>query len=106
ELDVALAEFQAAEKGIPSSDDIILAIALIHRRLEHWNEEIAGLRRAIELDPRHINAYHALAFTYWSLRRFPEAIATVDRILAWEPAYEPALYVKADVFWATGDLQE
>jgi serine/threonine-protein kinase len=29
----------------------------------------------------------------------------VDRILAWDPAYEPALYVKVWALWATGDLQ-
>jgi serine/threonine protein kinase/Flp pilus assembly protein TadD len=99
-----LAEFQQAEKGLPNNVDITIAIAFIERRLGHWDEAIAGLRRAIELDPRDINAYHALAITYGSLRRFPEALAIVDRILAWEP-YEPALYVKARALWATGDLQ-
>src|SRR4029077_52873 len=55
--------------------------------------------------PRNINAGHTLAMTYWCLRRFPESLATADRILAWEPAYEPALFVKAAALWATGDLQ-
>jgi tetratricopeptide (TPR) repeat protein len=100
-----LAEFQQAEKGLPNNVDITNAIGLIQRRLGHWEEAIAGLRRTIELDPRNINAYGTLAITYTSLRRFPEALATVDRILAWEPAYEPALFAKASVFWATGDLQ-
>src|SRR5260370_101815 len=81
------------------------AIGLIHRRLGHWEEAIAGLRRDIELDPRDNNAYIDLALTYGSLRRFPEALATVDRLLAWEPANELALGLKASVFWATGDLQ-
>ena len=100
-----LAEFQQAEKGLPNNVDVITAIALIQRRVGHWDEAIAGLRRAVELDPRNINTGGILAMTYWGLRRFPEALATADRILAWEPAYEPALFVKAIVFWATGDLQ-
>ena len=100
----ALAEFQQAEQGLPNNVDVIEAIALIQRRLGHWDEAIVELRRAIELDPRDINAYHTLAMTYVSLRRFPEALATADRILAWEPAYEPALFVKVRVLWATGDL--
>ncbi len=101
----ALAEFQQAEQGLPNNVDVIEAIALIQRRLGHWDEAIAEWRRAIELAPHDINTYHALAVTYSALRRFPEALAMVDRILAWEPAYEPALYVKARALWATGDLQ-
>jgi TolB-like protein/class 3 adenylate cyclase len=101
----ALAEFQQAEKGLPNNVDIISSIAAVQRRFGHWDEAIAGLRRAIDLDPRDSNDYHALAVTYISLRRFPEALAMVDRILAWEPTYEPALYVKVWALWATGDLQ-
>jgi serine/threonine protein kinase/Flp pilus assembly protein TadD len=101
----ALAEFQQAEKGLPNNVDVIEAIAFIQRRLGHWEEAISEWRRAIELDPHDINAYHALGVTYWCLRRFPEALATVDRILAWEPTYGPALELKLHVFWATGDLQ-
>jgi tetratricopeptide (TPR) repeat protein len=101
----ALAEFQQAEQSLPNNADVIEAIAVVQRRLGHWDEAIAGLRRAIELDPRDINDYHTLAITYMSLRRFSEALATADRILAWEPAYGPALFVKLGVFWATGDLQ-
>jgi TolB-like protein/Flp pilus assembly protein TadD len=100
-----LAEFQQAEKGLPNNVDITNAIALIQRRLGHWEEAIDEWRRAIELDPHNINAYNFLAVTYWVLRRFPEALATVDRVLAWEPTNADALELKLHVFWATGDLQ-
>ena len=39
------------------------------------------------------------------LRRFPEALAEADRVLAWEPTNVGALSTKAEVFLATGDLQ-
>jgi TolB-like protein/Tfp pilus assembly protein PilF len=100
-----LAEFQQAQKGLPNNVDVIEAIGFIQRRLGHWDEAIVALRRAIELDPRDINAYNNLALTYSALRRFPEALATVDRALAVEPANAKALGIKATAFWATGDLQ-
>ncbi len=100
-----LAEFQQAQKGLPNNVDIINAIALIQRRLGHWEEAIDEFRRVVELDPRDINAYLGLAATYGALRRFPEALAMLDRILALEPTNELALALKASVFWATGDLQ-
>jgi TolB-like protein/cytochrome c-type biogenesis protein CcmH/NrfG len=101
----ALEEFQQAEKGLPNNVDITNAIALIQRRIGHWEEAIAGLRRTIELDPRNTNAYNTLAQTYSGLRRFPEALATVDRVLAWEPTNKEALGWKVQALWATGDLE-
>src|SRR5207302_8459125 len=101
----ALAEFQQAEQGLPNNVDITDAIALVERRLGHWDEAIDEFRRVVELDPRNTMAYISLAVTYESLRRFPEALATLDRVLAWEPTNELALGLKASVFWATGDLQ-
>ena len=60
----ALAEFQQAEQGLPNNVDVTNAIALIQRRLGHWEEAIDGFRRAVELDPRDIDAYNNLAITY------------------------------------------
>jgi serine/threonine protein kinase/Flp pilus assembly protein TadD len=103
----ALAEFQQAEKGLPNSADVIEAMASLQRRLGHWDEAVAEQRRAVELDPRDIHASFSLASTYMALRRFPEALATVDRALAWVPANRDLglVSMKADVFLATGDLQ-
>jgi len=101
----ALAEFQQAEQGLPNNVDVIRGIALIQRRLGHWDEAIAELRRAVELDPRNIDGSSLLAMTYSAVRRFPEALTSVDRVLALEPANTDALGLKARVFRATGDLQ-
>src|SRR5947207_5135015 len=99
-----LEEFQQAEKGLPNNVDITNAIALIQRRLGHWEEAIDQFRRVVELDPRNTMAYTSLAVTYESLRRFPEALATLDRELAWEPTNADALGLKASALWDTGDL--
>ena len=101
----ALAEFEQAEQGLPNNVDVIHAIGLIQRRLGHWDEAVAKLRHAVELDPRNIEFSINLAVTYGALRRFPEDLAIADRILAFEPTNRRALWRKANVFWATGDLK-
>jgi tetratricopeptide (TPR) repeat protein/predicted Ser/Thr protein kinase len=101
----ALAAFRQAEQGLPNDLDVTLAIAFVNRRLAHWEEAIVGLRRAIELAPRSITAYNELAVTYQGLRRFPEALATVDSVLAWEPTGTSTLQSKASILWSMGDLQ-
>jgi tetratricopeptide (TPR) repeat protein len=67
-------------------------------------EAIAELRRVVELDPRNIEFSLNLALTYGALRRFPEALAIADRVLAFEPTNRVALWRKATALWATGDL--
>ena len=101
----ALEEFRRAEQTLPNDFDITFAIATIQRRLGHWEEAIAQFRRAIQLNARNVHAYNQLALTYAALRRFPEALATADRVLAWDPAEGFALGMKASVFWARGDLE-
>jgi TolB-like protein/Flp pilus assembly protein TadD len=101
----ALAEFLQAERGLPNNVDVTNAIALIQRRLGHWEEAIGGFRRVVELDPRYHDAYNNLAIAYRCVRRFPEALATIDRLLAWEPTDAVALGTKASFLWDIGDLQ-
>ena len=101
----ALAEFRKAERALPNSADVILALAALQRRLGHWDEAIAEQRRAVGLDPRNFHASFNLVTTYMILRRFPEALAEADRVLAWAPTNVGALSQKAEVFLATGDLQ-
>jgi serine/threonine protein kinase len=103
----ALAEFEQAEKGLPNSTDVIIALAALQRRLGHWDEAIMEQRRAVELDPRDIHAAHNLATTYRMMRGFPEALATVDRVLAWAQTNRELgmVSMKAEVLLATGDLQ-
>jgi tetratricopeptide (TPR) repeat protein/predicted Ser/Thr protein kinase len=101
----ALVEFRQAERALPNSADVILALAALQRRLGHWDEAIGEQRRAVALDPRNFHASFNLTTTYMMLRRFPEALAEADRVLAWQPTNVGALSQKAEIFLATGDLQ-
>jgi TolB-like protein/predicted Zn-dependent protease len=101
----ALAELGQAEQGLPNSADVIEAIAGRQRALAHWDETVANLQRAIELDPRDVRASNNLALTYCAMRRFPEALATLDRVLAWDSTNARVLLTKADALMAIGDLK-
>jgi tetratricopeptide (TPR) repeat protein len=88
-----------------SFPQITSVFARVQRLLGHWDEAVADLQRAIELDPRDVLASNNLALTYAAMRRFPEALATLERVLAWDPTNARALLTKADALMAIGDLQ-
>src|SRR4029077_2366289 len=96
--------FQLAEKGLPNNPDVLVAMGVIQRRLARWEEAIAAQRRVLELDPSDFSAYLTLTTTYRAVRRFPEALATIDHVLASDRANLLALFYKAQIFWANGDV--
>jgi len=100
----ALAEFQQAEQGLPNNVDIVYAIGLIQRRLAHWDEATAAMRRVVELDPRNIDAYATLAGNYMALRRFADALEVINNLLAFDPTNTGALGFKAYALVAMGNL--
>ena len=100
----ALAEFQLAENNLPNNVDVLAAMGLIQRRLGHWDEAIASLRRVVELDPRNITLASALGITYVTVRHFSDALAIADRILTFDPTNTDALGLKAYALCAMGNL--
>jgi tetratricopeptide (TPR) repeat protein len=100
----ALAEFQLAEKSLPNDVEVLKAIGYIQRRFAHWDEVIAVQRRAVELDPRNIVSADILASAYVAKRRFSDALAMADHILAIEPSNTEGIDNKAFCLWALGNL--
>jgi tetratricopeptide (TPR) repeat protein len=101
----ALDEFQLAEKALPNDVGVLRAIGFIQRRLGHWDEVIAVMRRAFALDPRNIELAAVLANAYAPKRRYSDAMAVADHILAIEPANMNAIWFKTYCFWATANLE-
>ena len=69
----------------PSMQNNIAFLTLsgyLHRREGKWEEGKRDFARAVELDPRNINASNLLADTYVLLRQFDQAIAVADRTIA------------------------
>src|SRR3954471_21957653 len=62
------------------------------------------MRRAVELDPRNLDAAFNLIGTYRCLRRFPEVIAMADRLQVSGLASDSGYEIKATTCWAMGNL--
>jgi TolB-like protein/Flp pilus assembly protein TadD len=92
----ALAELQVARQTLPNDRRIFSITGFIQRRQGRWEESIRSFERALELDPRSINALDNLGGSYGMIRRYAEHKSKLDRILAIEPNDVPA---KAERAW-------
>jgi TolB-like protein/class 3 adenylate cyclase len=101
----ALEEFQLAEQSLPNDVEVLKAIGLIQRRLGHLDEALAMFRRVFELDPRNIDSARNLAVIYMGTRRYPDAVAMAEHILAIEPSTAIAIQIKTFSLWAMGKTE-
>jgi len=97
EFDHARTEIALAQKTLPNAAESFRWAGYIDRREGHWDECIRNLQRAAELDPRNRIALQHLAGTYQQMRRYPEAVATLDRALALAPKDQVIEVMKASV---------
>ena len=85
DYDAALTELEVARRSIPGDPWVAALQGYIERRQGRWDESVRHLERSIELDPRNILTLQQTALTYQCLRRYPEAKATLARVLAFDP---------------------
>jgi serine/threonine-protein kinase len=83
--DSALRELVIAEQGMPGSAEILEARAYVQRRLAHWEDSIASMDRAMELDPRNNSLPFEQARTYEALHDYSRAEELLDRALEVAP---------------------
>ncbi|MGI8957717.1 MAG: hypothetical protein ACR2II_12505, partial [Chthoniobacterales bacterium] len=79
DYDRAEKELALARPGMPNSVPFLTLSGYLHRREGKWEEGKRDFNRAVDLDPRNINASNLLADTYLLLRQFKEAIAVAGR---------------------------
>jgi TolB-like protein/Flp pilus assembly protein TadD len=77
--EAALAEFAVAARLSPNDSDVAGLIAAIKRRKGQFRDAIAEYERATKLDPQNPNITRNLAYTYWALRKWPEAQRAAER---------------------------
>ena len=81
----ALAELEIARRALRNDPRLFFLTGSILRRRGQQEEGLRNLDRAVELDPRNFNTLQQIALSYQFLRRYGEAIATLDRALAIVP---------------------
>jgi serine/threonine-protein kinase len=106
ELDyqAALEEFRIAHARDPGNGDIAWARGLVERRLGHWEQALADLRRAVELDPRSVVKQMDVFEVYLRQREYAPAERFVDRALALQPNAPIYVYKAMLVVTRDGDL--
>ena len=106
ELDyaAALREFRIAHAGDPGNGDISWARGLVERRLGHWDQAIADLRRAVQLDPRSVVKALDLFEVYLRRRDYADAERYLTRALELEPDSPAHVYRALLIVARDGDL--
>ena len=81
----ALAEFALAGRREPSNAEVAAVVGAILRRQGKWEQALASLRRATELDPRWYSGLFEVGATYLWMRAYPEAERVLNRAVALDP---------------------
>jgi TolB-like protein/tRNA A-37 threonylcarbamoyl transferase component Bud32/cytochrome c-type biogenesis protein CcmH/NrfG len=85
DYDRAKAELTIAKRSLPNESRIALLTAYIERRQGHWEKSLEEMKHALELDPRNFTILQQISLTYQALRRYKEALSTLDSVLAIAP---------------------
>ena len=85
DYDQAKAELAMAKRSLPNESRIPLLTGYIDRRQGHWEKSVEEMKQALELDPHNFSVLQQISLTYQALRRYEEALSTLDSALAIAP---------------------
>jgi TolB-like protein/class 3 adenylate cyclase/Tfp pilus assembly protein PilF len=104
DYDTAVRYFEQARQFLPNSSRIPESLAYVTRRQGQWDRSESYFNEAERLDPRNVYLLTQHALSYIHLRRFPDALRTLDKILDITPDDVDTLMFKAGIAQAKGDL--
>jgi serine/threonine protein kinase/Flp pilus assembly protein TadD len=104
EYEPAVRYFEQARQLLPNSSQVPAALARVTRRQGKWDQSEQYFNEAERFDPRDAYLLGEHAYSYISLRRFPEALRKLEQLLKLRPDDADALALKASITQAEGDL--
>jgi len=104
DYDNAVRYFEQARQLLPNSSQIPESLAYVARRQGEWDRSDSYFKDAVRLDPRNVFLLGQHARLDVALRRFPEALRILDRVLDVIPDDADTLAQKASIAQAEGDL--
>src|SRR5438477_4496321 len=104
DYDTAMHYFERARQFLPNSSRIPESLALVTRRQGQWDRSESYFNEAERLDPRNVYVLTQHALSYICLRRFPEALRKLDKVLDITPDDLETIVLKAAIAQAEGDL--
>ena len=102
--DAAWSAFKDALARLPNNADVLTALSFIERRKGRWSDALAHQEQAGRLDPQNLPVLSQLGLTYFALKRFGDAHAIVDRLLALSPDNPQVLAGLARLDLSEGNL--
>jgi tetratricopeptide (TPR) repeat protein len=104
DYNTAVRYFEQARQLLPNSSRIPEWLAYVARRQGQFDQSEAYFNDAERLDPSNVYLLTEQAYSYISLRRFPEALRKLDQVLNITPDDLDTLVFKAGIAQAEGDL--
>ena len=104
DYDTAVRYFEQGRQLLPNSSRIPELLAYVERRRSQWERSESYFNEAERLDPRNVSLLSQHAQSYIALRRFPQALQKLDRVLDITPDDLDILVYKAAIAQAEGDL--
>jgi TolB-like protein/Tfp pilus assembly protein PilF len=104
DYDTAVRYFEQARELLPNNSQIPESMAYVERRRGQWDQSESHFNEAERLDPRNVGVLSQHAVSYYSVRRFSDALRKLDQVLNITPDDADIVAVKAAIAQAEGDL--
>ena len=102
--DGALQQYRKGLATNPNDVALLVGAARVERALGHWDDALAHLHQAQQLDPRSVVTARTLSFTLHDTRRYQDALIAEQRALDLAPKNLALIQAHATTYCSLGDL--